>query len=78
MVKAESNLKLLPPFILVISKVFECIGVAALHSYLTRVLWFWVTYGVKEGDRHLKLLPQSIVDTYTVFEHIDMLSIGLW
>ncbi len=52
MVEAESNLKLLPPSILDISKVFECIAVhwhtvAALHSYLTRVLGFWVTYGVK-------------------------------
>jgi hypothetical protein len=28
-----------------------------------------------EADRHLKLLPTSILDIYKVFEHIDMLSI---
>jgi hypothetical protein len=31
-----------------------------------------------EADSHLKLLPTSILDTYKVFEHIDMLSIGIW
>ena len=31
-----------------------------------------------EGDRHLKLLSPSILDIYIVFEHIDMLSIGIW
>jgi hypothetical protein len=30
-----------------------------------------------EADSHLKLLPTSILDIYKVFEHIDMLSIGL-
>ena len=30
-----------------------------------------------ETDCHLKLLPPSILDTYTVFEHIDMLSIAI-
>jgi hypothetical protein len=30
-----------------------------------------------EADSHLKLLPTSILDMYKVFEHIDMLSIGL-
>ena len=30
-----------------------------------------------EADSHLKLLPTSILDIYTVFEHIDMLSIGI-
>ena len=30
-----------------------------------------------EGDSHLKLLHTSILDIYKVFEHIDMLSIGL-
>ncbi len=30
-----------------------------------------------EADSHLKLLPTSILDMYNVFEHIDMLSIGL-
>jgi hypothetical protein len=30
-----------------------------------------------EADRHLKLLPTSILDIYEVFEHIDMLSMGI-
>jgi hypothetical protein len=30
-----------------------------------------------EADRHLKLLPSSILDIYKVAEHIDMLSIGI-
>ncbi len=30
-----------------------------------------------EADNHLKLLPSSILDIYKVFEHIDMLSIGI-
>ncbi len=31
-----------------------------------------------EFDSHLKLLPTSILDMHKVFEHIDMLSIGIW
>ena len=31
-----------------------------------------------EADSHLILLPTSILDIYKVFEHIDMLSIGIW
>jgi hypothetical protein len=31
-----------------------------------------------EADRHLKLLPTFILDIYKVFEHIDMLSIGIF
>jgi hypothetical protein len=31
-----------------------------------------------EAEGHLKLLPTSILDIYKVFEHIDMLSIGMW
>jgi hypothetical protein len=31
-----------------------------------------------EADGHLKLLPTFILDVYKVFEHIDMLSIGIW
>jgi hypothetical protein len=31
-----------------------------------------------EVDSHLKLLPTSILDIYKVFEHIDMLSMGIW
>ena len=29
------------------------------------------------ADRHLKLLPMSILLIYRVFEHIDVLSIGI-
>ena len=31
-----------------------------------------------EAASHLKLLPTSILDIHKVFEHIDMLSIGIW
>jgi hypothetical protein len=31
-----------------------------------------------EADSHLKLLPTSILYMHKVFEHIDMLSIGIW
>ena len=30
-----------------------------------------------ESNSHLKLLSASILDIYKVFEHIDMLSIGI-
>ena len=30
-----------------------------------------------EADSHLKLLLASILDIYKVFEHIDVLSIGI-
>ncbi len=30
-----------------------------------------------EADSHLKLLPTSTLDIYYVFEHIDMLSMGI-
>ncbi len=30
-----------------------------------------------EDDSHIKLLPTSILDIYKVFEHIDMLSMGI-
>jgi hypothetical protein len=30
-----------------------------------------------EADSHLKLLSSSILDIYKVFEHIDMLSMGI-
>ena len=30
-----------------------------------------------EADPHLKLLPSSILDIYKVFEHIDMLPMGI-
>jgi hypothetical protein len=31
-----------------------------------------------EADSHLNLLPALILDIYKVFEHIDMLSKGIW
>jgi hypothetical protein len=31
-----------------------------------------------EADSHLKLLPASILNIYKVFEHINILSIGIW
>jgi hypothetical protein len=31
-----------------------------------------------EGDSHLKLLPVSTLYIYNVFEHIVMLSMGIW
>jgi len=30
-----------------------------------------------EADSHLKLLATSILDIYKLFEHIDMLSMGI-
>jgi hypothetical protein len=30
-----------------------------------------------EADSHLKLLPTSTLDTYKVFENIDVLSTGI-
>ncbi len=58
--------------------------IAALHSY-TQPIWLriwgfgalveskWCHYVMVDADSHLKLLPISILDIYTVFEHIDML-----
>jgi hypothetical protein len=31
-----------------------------------------------EADSHLKLLPTSRLDMHKVFEHVDVLSIGIW
>jgi hypothetical protein len=31
-----------------------------------------------EADNPLSLLPASISDIYKVFEHIDMLYMGMW
>ncbi len=62
--------------------------VAALHSY-THPNWLrfwgfgslvkskWCYYAMVDADSHLNLLP-IILDIYTVFEHIDILSIGIW
>ncbi len=63
--------------------------VAALHMY-THPTWLrfwssgslmeskWCHYVMVEADSHLKLLPTSILDIFNVFEHIDILSIGIW
>ncbi len=63
--------------------------VAALHIY-TRPTWLifwdsgslveskWCDYVIVEADSHLKLHPTSILDMHKVFEHIDMLSMGIW
>jgi hypothetical protein len=63
--------------------------VAALHSY-THPTWLrcwgsgslveskWCHYVMVEADSHTKLLPTSILDIYDVFEHIDMLFMGIW
>ena len=62
--------------------------VAALHSY-THTNWVrfrdygslldskWCHYDMVEADSHLKLHLISILDIYKVFEHIDMLPIGI-
>ena len=34
-------------------------------------------YFMVEADTHLKLLPTSILNVHNVFEHTDMLSIGI-
>ncbi len=64
--------------------------ISALHSY-THPTWLrfwgslsdveskWCDYVMVEADSNLKLLPTSILNIYkVVFEHIDMLSIGIW
>jgi hypothetical protein len=62
--------------------------VVALHSYLPYLaqiwgLWFtygesiWCHYVMVEADSHHKLLPASMLTIYKLFEHIDMLSIGI-
>ncbi len=62
---------------------------SALHCY-THPTWLrfwgsgslveskWCHYVMVEADSHFKLLPPSILNIYKVFEHIDMLSIGIW
>ena len=62
--------------------------VAALHI-ITHPTWlrYWGSgslveskrcdYVMVEADSHLKLFSASILDTYKVFEHIDMLSISI-
>ncbi len=52
-----------------------------------RLIWVWSVQAQgwmricrhvrNQGIYNLKLLPTSILDIYTVFEHINMLSIGI-
>ncbi len=62
--------------------------VAALHSYACPTwlrFWSsgslseskWCIFVMVEDDSHLKVLPISILDTYEVIEHIDMLSMSI-
>ncbi len=63
--------------------------ISALHSYThpTSLHRFWGSGSLVESkwcdcvmveaDSHFKLLPTSILDIYKVFEHIDMLSMGI-
>ncbi len=51
--------------------------VAAIHSIPTLLCSEWCHYVMVEADGHLKLLPTSILDIYKVFEHMDMLSMGI-
>jgi hypothetical protein len=37
----------------------------------------WCDYDMVEADSHLKLIPTFILHIYKVFEHLDMLSIGI-
>jgi hypothetical protein len=55
-----------------------------LYPYLAQILGYVVTCGVEmmhfvmvDADSLLKLLPTSILDTYKVIEHIDMLFMGI-
>ncbi len=63
--------------------------VATLYSYppnLAQIWGLWVTYVeskwchyiMVKADRQLKLFPVSMLDIYKVFEHIEMLPIGIW
>ncbi len=62
-------------------------GVASNSDTHTAWLIFWGSgsleeskqwhYIMVEADSHLKLLPVSTLNIYIVFEHIDMLSMGI-
>ena len=47
-----------------------------MMSYMESKWWHYVM-SEAEADSHLNLFPPSILDIYKVFEHIDMLSIGI-
>jgi hypothetical protein len=48
------------------------------HQPYTVIPTLLLDYVMVEADSHLKLLPPPILEIYKVFEHIDMLSIGIW
>ena len=50
---------------------------AAATAVVSLLLLKWCHIVMVEADWHLNLLPASILDMCKVFEHIDMLSIGL-
>jgi hypothetical protein len=52
---------------------YEFLPHIGLHHTLSQMIY----YVMVEADSHLKLLPTSILDIYKVFEHIDMLSMGI-
>jgi hypothetical protein len=92
-VEADSHLKLFPASILDIQSVLahwytvHWRMVAALHRYpyhLAQIVGYWVTRRAKMMSLHHGWgwqLPQPTshihIDIYKVFEHIDMLSIGI-
>ncbi len=63
--------------------------ISALHSYTHPTSWLrfwgsgslveskWCDCIMVEADSHLKLLPTSILDIYTVIEHIYMVSMDI-
>jgi hypothetical protein len=92
MVEADSHLKLLPASMFTIYKVFENIDMLSIgmcyqpYTVILTLLGsdFWVCGNLWSRNdviwswlSHLKLLPLSILDKYNVFEHIDMLSMGI-
>ncbi len=92
MVEADSHLKLLSISTWEIYNMIQHIDwhmAVASNSY-THTTWLicwcsgslveskWCHYIMVDADSQLKLLPASIWSIYKVFEHIDMLSMGIW
>jgi hypothetical protein len=84
MVDADCHLKLLPTSILDTYQVIEHIDVLSMGIQYQPYTVIPTLLGSDFGtlghlaDSHLKLLPTYILDMHKVFEHIDMLSIGIW
>ena len=65
-----------PSIVLVLSHV--CYHSVPLHRFFYIVPRGHLNnYVMVEADSHLKLLPSSMIDMNKVFEHVDMLSIGI-